>query len=85
MQASGRYTRVSRRQKLSNFSGQKHVPDIEPDNIGLTTDGKIDIIEIKSPRQRIDELQSKLERAWNELPADMRGEYRIINPEDAFK
>jgi hypothetical protein len=85
MQASGYYVRVGRRVPLSEFSGLRHSPDIQPDNIGLTADGKIDIIEILSPKQNKGELARKLETAWNQLPPEMRGQFLITDPKDAFK
>jgi hypothetical protein len=85
MQASGYYVRVGRRVPLSEFSGLRHSPDIQPDNIGLTADGKIDIIEILSPKQRREEVQSKLEKAWSQLPPEMRGQFLITDPKDAFQ
>jgi hypothetical protein len=85
MQASGHYVRVGRKIPLSEFSGLRHSPDIQPDNIGLTKDGKIDIIEILSPKQDRREVVRKLKRAWNQLPPEMRGQFLISDPKDAFK
>jgi hypothetical protein len=85
MQASGYYKRVGMGRPLSEFSGLKHSPDIRPDNIGLTPDGRIDLVEILSPSQTKDELEQKLLKALNQLPREKRGDVRVTDPQDAFK
>jgi hypothetical protein len=85
MRDSGDYARVGMNRPLSEFSGQKHSPDIRPDNIGLTTEGKIDMIEILSPSQNRRVVEAKLRRAWNQLPQHMRGEFDVSDPKDASK
>lgn len=85
MQATGEYARVTMRMKLSKVSGIQHNPDIEPDNIGVHLDGRIDIIEILSPSQTREELEDKLRHALNELPPHLRGGTRVIDPQDAFE
>jgi hypothetical protein len=84
MQALGVYQRAGMGRPLSEFSGLSHSPDIKPDNIGLTIDGKIDMIEILSPSQTIRGLERKLEEAMEQLPEGMRGEIRVIDPGDAL-
>ena len=73
------------RQKLSEFSGQKHVPDIEPDNMAMTIGGQIDMIEIMSEWDRKKGLRRKLRRALRQLPPEMRGEIGVIDPKDLFR
>jgi hypothetical protein len=85
MQAEGSYVRVGMGRPLSEFSGLKHSPDIRPDNIGLTIEGRIDMFEIRSPSQTKDELVAKLEKAMKQLPPKMRGGFRVLDPGDAFK
>jgi hypothetical protein len=85
MQADGSYVRVGVGRPLSEFSGLKHSPDIRPDNVGLTREGRIDMFEILSPSQTKDELVAKLEKAMNQLPPEMRGGFRVVDPGDAFK
>jgi hypothetical protein len=85
MQASGYYQRVGIGRPLGEFSGRQHSPSIRPDNIGLTTDGRIDMIEVLSPSQSRARLEAKLQKAMNQLPPEMRGEFRVINPKDAFQ
>jgi RHS repeat-associated protein len=85
-QASGFYQRISRGSiNLSEFSGLKHGPDIKPDFMGLTPDGKIDMIEVLSPGQRKSALERKLRDGMEQLPPHMRGEYGVIDPNDAFQ
>jgi hypothetical protein len=67
-------------QPLSTFSGQKHVPDIEPDVMGLRPDGKIDMVEVVSPSQTVKELRAKLQKAMSQLPAEKRGDMIIHDP-----
>ncbi len=81
MSTSGDYVHVGMGVLLSKFSGRKISKDIKPDNIGLTPDGQIDMIEIKSPSQRIEWLEAKLTEAMNELPADLRGQWTVIDPD----
>ena len=85
MQNSGYYQRISMRMKLSRFTGIKVDPDIEPDNMGLTWTGRVDMIEVLSPGQKRTELEEKLIKAMNQLPPEMRGEWLVIDPKDAFK
>lgn len=85
MQAEGSYVRVGMGRPLSEFSGLKHSPDIRPDDIGLTSEGRIDMFEIMSPSQTKEELETKLEKAMNQLPPEMRGGFRVIDPRDAFE
>jgi hypothetical protein len=85
MQAEGSYVRVGMGRPLSEFSGLKHSPDIRPDNIGLTIEGRIDMFEIRSPSQTKEKLEAKLMTALNQLPPEMRGEIRVSDPGDAFK
>ncbi len=85
MRATGDYVRITRRMRLSKISGVKHSPDIEPDNIGVRQDGRIDVFEILSPSQTREQLEAKLELAFSQLPAYLRGAFRIIDPKDAFK
>jgi hypothetical protein len=85
MQASGYYQRVGRNLPLSKFSGREHKPDIRPDNIGLTHEGKIDMIEIKSPGQTLGRIKRKLEKALNQLPPKMRGQIHIVVPEEVIQ
>ena len=85
MQASGQYQRVSMRQKLSEFSGLKHSPDIEPDNMGMTLDGRIDMIEIMSRWDTRKALTRKLLNARKQLPTEKRGEVHVIDPRDALR
>lgn len=85
LQASGDFTRVTMRIKLSKVSGVNHRPDIEPDNVGVDQDGRIHIFEILSPKQPIKVLEDKLRHALDELPPAKRGQIRIIDPRDAFK
>ena len=67
MRASGEYIRIGMNMKLSKFSGQRHRPDIRPDDIGLTADGKIMMIEIISPKQQESDLVDKLTAAMSQL------------------
>jgi hypothetical protein len=85
MQATGDYTRIATRMKLSKFSGVKIDPDIEPDNMGLHADGRIDIIEVLSPSQTREKLTAKLLHALSQLPPAMRGGIRVVDPKDAFR
>ena len=86
MQGMGIYTRVGKGTvKLSEFSGLKHSPDIQPDVMGLTVDGRIDMFEIRSGKQTKTFLQGKLQRAMNQLPPEMRGGFRVIDPKDAWR
>ncbi len=85
MQADGRYVRVGMNRPLSEFSGLKHSPNIRPDNIGLTVDGKIDMIEIRSPTQKKWRLEEKLKNAMNQLPPEMRGQFLVTEPKGASK
>ncbi len=85
MQASGYYQRVSMRQRLSEFSGRKLIRDIEPDNIGMTIHGQIDLIEIMSKWDTRKALQRKLRKALHLLPEQIRGQIRVIDPKDAFR
>jgi hypothetical protein len=73
MQARGQYQRVGKNGPLSEFFGFKHNPDIQPDNIGLTAGGRIDMIEIKSRSQTYKELWQKLDDAMRRLPPEKRG------------
>jgi hypothetical protein len=85
-QASGSYTRISQGSiNLSEFSGIQHTPDIKPDFMGLTPEGRIDMIEIRSPSQTVQSLYRKLEEAMGRLPEHMRGEFDVIDPQDAFR
>jgi hypothetical protein len=85
MQETGDYTRIAMRMKLSKFSGIRINPDIEPDNMGLHADGRIDIIEILSPSQTREMLTAKLSHALSQLPPAMRGGIRVVDPKDAFR
>ncbi len=85
MQSTGDYTKVTMRMKLSKISGVKHNPDIEPDNIGVHADGRIDIFEILSPGQKRTKLEEKLLHALSEMPPAIRGGFRIVDPKDAFQ
>jgi hypothetical protein len=82
MAESGLYSRVGMRVSLSKFSGHKHSPDIQPDDIGLTHEGQIDMIEILSPGQTKLELVRKLTKAMKQLPEHMRGQWIVTNPND---
>jgi hypothetical protein len=84
-QATGAYTRVGVSRPLSEFSGLKITPDIRPDVMGLTTEGRIDMIEIMSPSQSRWRLEKKLGDALEQLPSNMRGGIRVIDPKDAIK
>jgi RHS repeat-associated protein len=77
---SGRYDRVAMRAHLSEFSGQTHVPDIQPDAMGLRPDGRIDMAEVVSPSQRPEQLRAKLQQAMRELPPEKRGRIFIHDP-----
>ncbi len=79
---SGKYKRVAMGEPLSKFSGQKHVPDIKPDVMGLRHDGKIDMAEVVSPTQTKAQLQAKLENAMNQLPPEQRGNIFIHDPSE---
>ncbi len=85
MQADGRYVRVAMNTSLRKFLGSKDVPNIKPDVIGLTKDGKVDMVEILSPSQDETKLEARLKRVMNQLPPEMRGQFLVSNPEDAFK
>jgi hypothetical protein len=79
---SGEYSRVAQGSiHLSEFSGLKHTPDIKPDVMGLTPDGRIDMWEILSPGQNKLRLEDKLQKAMEQLPLHMRGGYRVLDPE----
>ena len=85
MLATGDYYRVGMGRPLSEFSGLEHIPDIRPDNIGLTHGGQIDMLEIRSPGQTMRRLERKLLEASEQLPPEIRGGIRVINPKDALK
>jgi hypothetical protein len=53
--------------------------------MGLTPEGRIDMIEIRSPSQTVQSLYRKLEEAMGRLPEHMRGEFDVIDPQDAFR
>jgi len=85
-QATGAYARISRGSiSLSEFTGIAHSSDIKPDFMGLTTEGRIDMIEILSPGQRMPALLAKLQAAMEQLPEKMRGGFRVMDPKDASK
>lgn len=85
MQAMYDYERIATNTSMSKFLGRKFKNDIRPDAIGLTRDGKVDMVEILSPGQTKVELEDKLSTAMNQLPSAMRGEFIAIDPKDAFK
>lgn len=80
MARGGRYKRVGMSRPLSEMSGIKGKPDIKADITGVRLDGKIDLIEIRSPSQTVKELREKLARAMQMQPPEMQGEIFIINP-----
>jgi RHS repeat-associated protein len=77
---SGTYDRVAMGRPLSEFSGQAHVPDIQPDVMGLRPDGRIDMAEVVSPSQTRRQLEAKLRKAMNQLPQEKRGRIFIHDP-----
>ncbi|HEV2969531.1 MAG TPA: autotransporter-associated beta strand repeat-containing protein [Pirellulales bacterium] len=82
-QETGNYKRISQGSiRLGEFSGLSHSPNIEPDFMGLTTDGQIDMAEFRSPSQTIDELVTKLKTAQSQLPPEMRGEVNVVDPKE---
>jgi hypothetical protein len=79
---SGEFKRVGQGSvPLSEFSGLKHVPDIEPDVIAIDHAGRIHMWELRSEWQTMKELKRKLSKAMNQLPPEMRGQIRVIDPE----
>jgi hypothetical protein len=79
-QESGNYERVAMAEPLSKFSGVKHVPDIKADVMGLRPGGRIDLVEVLSPKQKYIDLWNKLVKARNQLPPKMRGSIRVVKP-----
>jgi hypothetical protein len=77
---SGRYDRVAMGEPLSKFSGLKHDPNIEPDVMGLRPDGRIDMAEVVSPSQTVDQMMAKLKKAMEQLPPEKRGGMFVHDP-----
>ena len=67
-------------ESLSKFSGQKQVPDIKPDVMGLRPDGRIDMAEVVSPSQTAEQLKAKLKKDMDQLPPEKRGDIIVHDP-----
>jgi len=70
---------------VGRFLGIAYRTDVKPDVMGLTWEGKVDMVEIVSRWQTKKQLHRKLKAAMSRLPAEMQGEYIAIDPQDASK
>ena len=79
-QESGDYCRVAMNTPLSKFSGLEHSPDIQADVMGLRPGGAIDLMEVVSPSQSVNQLTNKLLEARQQLPPDVQGSILVYDP-----
>ena len=78
---SGEYDYVLYQRSVRTATGRVGTSTNQPDLIGVRRDGKVDMIEVRSKTDSMQQLQQRLTDAQNSLPADRRGKTGIVTPQ----
>jgi len=78
MGRSGKYTEIHMNRGLNHYSDRVAIPILKPDVGGIRTNGRIDLVEVPSPKTQTPQMMmDKLTLMQSQLPENQRGKIWI--------